>query len=139
MHNYLIGFSIYTLAMIGIIFLGFFVVKKFSISRRGARSHNNFLEIETSLSLEPRKTLHVIRAGEDRILIATDAENTSFLTKLGTIDENPEKRFKESVNEVKYCSGTASTNYQGFQAFTPPEKVEQPKVFKDLMKRLQEE
>lgn len=125
--------------MIGIIFVGFFVVKKCSISRRGARSHNDFLEIETSLSIEPRKTLHVIRAGNEKILIATDAENTSFLTKLGVIDEDYKEKYqKESVNEAKYCSKPASKDFSGFETSFQKEDIEQPKVFKDLMKRLQQ-
>ncbi len=140
MYNYLVGFSVYTLAMIGIIFIGFFVVKKCSVSRRGARSHNNFLEIETSLSLEPRKTLHVIRAGGERVLIATDAEHTSFLTKLEINDENfKEDSKKESVNQTKYCSKSITESFKNFDTPLQKEEIEQPKVFKDLMKRLQKE
>lgn len=135
MQSYLVGFSIYTLAMIGIIFIGFLIVKKCSIARRGARSHNNFLEIETSLSIEPRKTLHVIRAGGERILVATDPENTSFLTKLNVNNtEYNENYAKETVNETKYCSQKIPKLKN-----TPKEETLEPKVFKDLMKRLQEE
>jgi len=127
MFNYVIGFSVYTLAMIGIIFIAFVVVKKCAISRKGAKSHNSFLEIETSLSLEPRKTIHLVRAGNEKLLIATDAERTTFLAKLG--NDNPEnvvymkdyyeqpKNEKNEPNEIVFD--------------------EEPKVFKDLMKRLQ--
>lgn len=140
MGSYLVGFSVYTLAMIGIVFIGFVVVKKCSIARRGAKSHNNFLEIETSLSLEARKTVHVIRAGSERILLATDAESTTFLTKLQDGDEvSFESKQKEVKNNTKYCSSpipkVASHEDISFEL----KGVEQPKVFRDLMKRLQEE
>jgi len=132
MSSYLVGFSVYTLAMIGIIFIGFVVVKKCSMARNGAKSHNNFLEIETSLSIEPRKTIHVIRAGGERVLLATDADRTTFLTKLNGAEPqnvvNMEDWRTQDLEEKKYdfdyspavCSGD-----------------EQPQVFKDLMKRLQ--
>ena len=127
MFGYIAGFSIYTLAMIGIIFIAFVVVKKFSVSRKGAKSHNNFLEIETSLSLEPRKTIHVVRAGNEQILIATDADRTTFLTKLG--GDSPQN----VVYMKDYCEQAK------IEEKTQEEIVldEQPRVFKDLMKRLQ--
>lgn len=139
MGNYLVGFSVYTLAMIGIIFVGFLVVKKCSMARRGAKSHNNFLEVETSLSLEPRKTIHVIRAGSEKILLATDAENTTFLTKLGASGEfSVETLPKQVVNETKYCSKPKEIDQFDFEDCFPKEE-DQPKVFKDLMKRLQQD
>lgn len=129
MFNYIAGFSIYTLAMIGIIFIAFVVVKKCSVSRKGAKSHNSFLEIETSLSLEPRKTIHVIRAGNEQLLIATDAERTTFLTRLG--DNNTPQNV---VYMKDYCE-QVKTIEKDIQEEINLE--EQPKVFKDLMKRLQ--
>lgn len=153
MHSYIIGFSVYTLAMIGIIFIGFTVVKKCSLTRQGAKSRNNFLEIETSLALAPRKTIHVIRAGNERILIASDVDNTSFLTKLGTKgqqnvvhldewkeDESPQVILSEAKN-ISLCDNSevirpkelGITGNQSFDLFLE----EKPKVFKDLMMRLQ--
>lgn len=127
MFNYIAGFSIYTLAMIGIIFIAFVVVKKCAVSRKGAKSHNSFLEIETSLSLEPRKTIHVVRAGNEQLLIATDAERTTFLIKLGN------DALQNVVYMKDYCEQAKIEKQE-------PQEIdfdEQPKVFKDLMKRLQ--
>lgn len=132
MYNYIIGFSVYTLAMIGIIFIGFVLVKKCSMARKGAKSHNNFLEIETSLAIEPRKTIHVIRAGGEKILLATDAERTVFLTKLGGI----EGQNVVSLDEWKSQKETFSDEYENVDIFDVPHQS-QPTVFKDLMKRLQ--
>lgn len=82
MHTYLINFTIYTLAMLGIIFIAFIIAKK-SLSLGGIPGHKtNSLAIENRLSLEPRKNLYIIKAGEERFLISTDGEGSRFLTKL---------------------------------------------------------
>ncbi|MDD3420192.1 MAG: flagellar biosynthetic protein FliO [Candidatus Gastranaerophilales bacterium] len=132
MYNYIIGFSVYTLAMIGIIFIGFVLVKKCSMARKGAKSHNNFLEIETSLSIEPRKTIHVIRAGGEKILLATDAERTVFLTKLGGV----EGQNVVSLDEWKSQKEASYDEFEEVDIFDVPHQSQQT-VFKDLMKRLQ--
>ena len=141
MSSYLVGFSVYTLAMIGIIFIGFVVVKKCSMARNGAKSHNNFLEIETSLSIEPRKTIHVIRAGGERVLLATDADRTTFLTKLNGAEPQNVVRMEEwrgqFANEAKYSPEPTPVACAVLEATSAKEDMEQPRVFKDLMKRLQ--
>lgn len=81
MHNYLAAFSVYTLAMVGLIFVGLVVVKK-TLTFTPSKNNNNFLKIETSLPIEPRKTLHVVKAGKERFLIASSGDNCHFMTKL---------------------------------------------------------
>lgn len=82
MHNYLINFTVYTLAMLGVIFIAFIVAKKsLSLGNLPGRK-NSSLAIENRLSLEPRKNLYIIKAGEERFLISTDSEGSRFLTKL---------------------------------------------------------
>ena len=152
MHGYIIGFSVYTLAMIGIIFIGFTVVKKCAITRQGAKSRNNFLEIETSLALAPRKTIHVVRAGNERILIASDVDRTSFLTKLGQEEQNiahlNDWRGNENSNitlseakNLNMCDNSEILRPKGLcmtgNLPLDPLSEEKPKVFKDLMMRLQ--
>ncbi len=82
MTSYLLNFTVYTAAMIGAIFLALFVYKKFSVTNSRV-SASKFLEIEDSVSLGVRKQLYVVRAGEEKFLIASDAERTTFLSKLG--------------------------------------------------------
>ncbi len=80
MAQYIIAFSLYTLAMIGIFFIAFVVYKKtmgFSSSRL-----NNGMKIEDALRLSQRKTLYIINVQGERFLIASDVENTTFLAKL---------------------------------------------------------
>lgn len=79
MSTYLINFIVYTMAMIGIIFLAVLVYKKFSCN---SVSKSQFLNIEDCISLAPRKILYVVRAGNERFLVASDAERTSLISKL---------------------------------------------------------
>lgn len=89
MHNYITVFSVYTLAMIGLIFVGLVVVKK-TLAGPYAKNNNNFLKIETSLTIEPRKTLHVVKAGKEKFLIVSSGDNCQFMTKLeNRCEENP--------------------------------------------------
>lgn len=81
MSGYIASFSIYTLAMIGVIFIGLVVVKK-TLSMSPQKNKNNFLKVESSLSIEPRKTLHVIKAGREKFLIASAGDGCQFMTKL---------------------------------------------------------
>lgn len=84
--GYISNFIVYFLAMIGIIILALYVYKKFSISSFSTR-RNNSLKIEDTLSLSPRKTLFVIRDGNERFLIAADLERTTLISKLEDREE----------------------------------------------------
>jgi len=80
MGGYLINFSIYTTAMIGIIFLALFAFKTFS--NKCFTKKSSMLNIEDTMSLSPRKTLYVITAQNERFLIAADVDKTSLIAKL---------------------------------------------------------
>ena len=85
MTGYITGFSVYTLAMIGVIFIAFIVVKK-SLAFMPNKNKNNFLKVENCLNIEPRKNLYVVKAGRERFLISSSGDNCQFMTKL-----HPEK------------------------------------------------
>ncbi len=99
MVSYLINFSVYTLAMIGTILLGFVVVQK-SLSGRFAQNKSNFMLLEQTLCLEPRKNIHLIKVGCERFLISTDAQGTNFLTKIEENNFPVNKAEKENVKEA---------------------------------------
>lgn len=82
MSSYLIGFTVYTLAMVGMIFLAFVVAKKTMFASPTNKKEKATFVIEETLNLGPRKTLHIVKVKEERFLISADAERTSFLTKL---------------------------------------------------------
>lgn len=89
MSGYLVNFMIYTLAMVGIIFLALFIYKKTAVMP-GGKSRSKFLGVEDVMSLTPRKSLYVVRAGNERFLIASDMERTTLISKLenNTQEEN---------------------------------------------------
>jgi len=83
MESQLTAFSVYTLAMIGLVFIGLVVVKK-SLTFTPKKNQNNFLKIEASLNLEPRKNLYVVKAGREKFLISSSGESCQFMSKLET-------------------------------------------------------
>lgn len=81
MGGYLVNFSVYTMAMIGLIFFALMVYKKFAQGSISGKK-SEFLNVEETLSLSPRKTLYVVRAGGEKFLIAGDVDKTSLISKL---------------------------------------------------------
>ncbi|MBR5555904.1 flagellar biosynthetic protein FliO [bacterium] len=81
MGSYILNFTVYTMAMCGLISFALFVYKKFAQGSFMTRP-SNFLNVEETLSLAPRKTLYVVRAGQERFLIAADADKTNLISKL---------------------------------------------------------
>lgn len=109
MTSYLLTFTVYTTAMVGVIFLALFAYKKFSVQNNRV-SNSNFLEVEDCVNIGVRKQLYVVRAGDEKFLIASDAERTTFLSKLNA--KNSEKPHKEL------------TTYEAIGHFYPEEERE---------------
>ena len=82
MGHYLANFSVYTMAMLGLIFFAVYVYKKFFMGVTGTASAK-MLSIEETLPINPRKSLIVVRAGEERFLVASDVDKTTLISKLG--------------------------------------------------------
>lgn len=118
MGGYIANFTVYTMAMIGLICFAVFIYKKFMDGTM--RSDNTkFLSVEESMSLSPRKTLHVVRAGKEKFLIASDIDRTTLISKLGT--QNIEQY--NAYNDIT----------QNFEQISKP--VEQPIVTKESFKQ----
>ena len=81
MGNYLISFIVYSMAMVGFLVLCLMVYKKTMPNNRCAKN-NDELKIENALNLSQRKTIYIVKAGNEKFLIAADAERTTFLSKL---------------------------------------------------------
>jgi len=82
MNGYIINFVVYTMAMVGIMFLSVLIYKKSTIMNP-KRNGKNGMEIMETLTLSPKKTLHIVKVQNEKFLIASDLERTSFLAKLG--------------------------------------------------------
>lgn len=85
MGHYLVNFAVYAMAMVGVIGISLFVYKK-SCFDSTEREKADFLTVENKLNLSPRKSLYIIKAGDEKFLVASDVEQTTFLAKLGGQD-----------------------------------------------------
>lgn len=108
MGHYLINFAAYTLAMVGLIFLCLLVYKK-SVMDGQKGTSAEFLAVENRLSLSPRKSLYVVKAGNEKFLIAADVDKTTFLAKLGeeTKDMSAISAFHKAANVADLKSSAA--------------------------------
>lgn len=113
MGSYILNFTVYTMAMCGLIFFALFIYKKFADG--GIYSKNSkFLKVEDTLSIGPRKTLYVVKAGNEKFLIAGDAEKTSLISKLEINNSND---FETQLQQAQLQPQRIS-NYAA-----PPEKT----------------
>ena len=126
--EYISNFIVYFLTMIGIIILALYVYKKFSISSFSIR-RNNSLKIEDTLSLSPRKTLFVIRDGNERFLIAADLERTTLISKLEDREE-----VHEEINHRMIRSNVDLTE-RGIRAQDNVAPMKRP-IMKEIKNRL---
>ena len=81
MNSYLINFAAYSFAMVGFILTLLFIYKK-AVSPTSNSKRKDFLQVENILKLSPVKTIYVIKAGNEKFLIAGDTANTTMLAKL---------------------------------------------------------
>lgn len=85
MGSYIANFAVYTMAMTGLIFFAVYIYKK--VMSGGFRSNDSkFLAIEETMSINPRKSLLVVRAGNEKFLVASDMDRTSLIAKLNESD-----------------------------------------------------
>jgi flagellar biogenesis protein FliO len=69
------------MSMVGFITLCLLTYKK--LCQPNIKSNNGeCLYVENALRLNPKKQIYIVRAGEERFLVASDAETTTMLAKL---------------------------------------------------------
>jgi len=96
MNAYMAHFAVYLFAMVGIICVALFIVQKSLIPNcKGKKS--SFLEVEDTITIAPKKSLFVIKAGDKKLLIASDEGRTTFLTNL---DEKEKSKLPKSIEEM---------------------------------------
>lgn len=98
MGGYVLNFTVYTLAMTGLICFALFIYKKV-MSGGFHASGSKQLSIEETMSINPRKSLIIVRAGNERFLIASDVDKTTLISKLEA-GENIQN-FEHVVNDVE--------------------------------------
>lgn len=81
MGHYLANFVVYTMAMTGLICFAVFVYKKLCTGELYSKNSHT-LNIEETLSINPRKSFMIVKAGNERFLVASDVDKTSLISKL---------------------------------------------------------
>lgn len=113
MGGYLVNFAVYTMAMIGLIFFALMLYKKFAIGGDCSKK-SGFLGVEESISIAPRKNLYVVRAGNERFLIAGDVDKTTLISKL---DDGFEHRIESQPRMESRVSAASIDDLPVISAF----------------------
>ncbi len=84
--HYLSSFVLYTLGAVALIYGAYWYARRSTSGPLPGLSKKvepeTPLMLESTLALEPRKNLYVIRAGKERFLVSTSGEDTHLLSKL---------------------------------------------------------
>jgi len=91
MTAYLVKFIFYTAGVIGMLLIAFVVAKSCMYNTGSFKKKTGNLEIEESLPISQRKTLHIVRAFGEKFLIASDQNSTTLLAKLGAEEDIPQE------------------------------------------------
>ena len=92
MQGYIVHFFAYTMAMAGFFAVCLVIYKKLCI--QGFSSNKaDFLKIESGVRINARKQIFVIKAGEERFLVASDYDRTTLLAKLDATEKTDEDTF----------------------------------------------
>lgn len=138
MTGYLINFSIYTMAMIGVIFIALYTFKAFSGTAFQKKSSQ--LNIEDTMKLSARKSLYVINAQGEKYLIASDIDRTSLIAKLGEKEiTSPIKLREDKSFELK--SFDAIDSMDEFASIIDFQKKKEKKgpMMRELARKLKSE
>ena len=128
--GYLLHFIVYFLAMIGITVLALFIYKKFNISSFSSRKIG-MLRVEDTLSLSPRKTLYVVREGNERFLIAADIERTTLISKLSASET--ETRMLSAPDRTTYRTDLSESAVRAQDNLNPVRK----QIMKEIKNKLE--
>ena len=101
MSHYLFKFIFYTSGVIGLLLIAYVFAKSCLSGGIILNKKKGNLEIEETLGISPRKTLHIVRAFDEKFLIASDANSTVLLAKLGDNGEiAPPKEVVEEFSSL---------------------------------------
>lgn len=139
MKVYILNFLVYTMAMVGVIYVSLMIFKR-TMTQNNPNSNNN-LKIESSLNIAPRKTIHVINVDDERFLIASDIQSTTFLSKLS---QNKKDLFFEKEKNIKPQKKMFMDEFNELKKYDKKESIsviddinkEEKSVFRELIQRL---
>lgn len=97
MIQYIAQFIVYTLAMTGLLVIGYVVYKK--TSSINVLKRNSLIKIEDMLRLPDRKVLYVINCKNEEFLIASSNDKMSLISKLGDNSSQKKKLNNEMIEK----------------------------------------
>lgn len=100
MSHYLFKFIFYTSGVIGLLMIAYVFAKSYLNGSVSFKKKSGNLEIEESLPISPRKSLHIVRAFDEKFLVATDSNTTTLLAKLGKDEEIEQNEQTEEFRTV---------------------------------------
>lgn len=118
MTAYLVKIIFYTAGVIGMLLIGFVVAKACLYNGATFNKRKGNLEIEESLPISPRKTLHIVRAFGEKFLVASDQNSTTLLAKLNADGDITETKaeFSEYLEEKPNKTKTSKKNNSVIQS-----------------------
>lgn len=137
MTTYLVNFIVYSMAMVGLLFLCLLIYKKTMVNGKCTKN-NKELIVENALNLSTRKTLYVIRAGEEKFLIAGDTERTTFLAKLNNTEHIQEKTKEIPVQFIDTIAEMQNNKPVDYSEINTYRKVNKQPVMKEVLRKLEE-
>ena len=81
MHHFIINITVFTFAMIGLIFFALLIYKKVSDFGVGSRP-NSKLKVLDMLRVAPSKVFYVISTGSEKFLVASDTNSMNLISKI---------------------------------------------------------
>lgn len=107
MLSYLTSFIFYTLAMVGIMLLAFVIYKKFNFPLK--QDNKGMINIIDSCPIGAKKNLLIVKIANEKFLIASGLEHTTFLAKL---DNTINQTAQEPVIETKDVEEFKNVTYK---------------------------
>lgn len=98
MQGYIVHFFAYTMAMAGFFAVCLFIYKKLCIQGFSS-GKTEFLTIENGVRINARKQIFVVKAGDERFLVASDYDRTTLLAKLETNQKSEAEEENLSASE----------------------------------------
>ena len=100
MLTYIAAFIFYTLAMIGVLLMGFVIYKKAILPSKAETK--GMIKVIDKTNISPKKSLLVIKVKNEKFLIAMDAERTTFLAKLADEKQTAKEQKEEKmIKDIK--------------------------------------
>ena len=137
MITYIAAFIFYTMAMIGILIVGYIVYKKTILTSK--KDTKGMIKVIDSLPIGSKKTLLVVKIKNEKFLIASGAEHTTFLSKLDEDDNKTNlKMSKQTMQNVNKNPDFTSKkqDYEAFLNSQQKEIQEKPQQRFDDLERL---